>query len=191
MKDKHIVFPSDYLAVEEEFLSGEGTFIDKDHNIRASNIGEVFTDKQKYRTKVFIKTNRMNVPKYGNTIIGSVERVQKYNVLVKVFYVNGKEVHPPYSAIMHITKASTEYLESFDDAYAVGDIIKGKVIDAHTIPIQLETRDRELGVVHAWCVRCGALAQKSGKNKLQCPECGLDMNKKTSITYGKEKVIFN
>ncbi len=191
MKDKQIVFPSDFIAVEEELLQGEGTYVDEEHNIRASNIGEVFTDRQKYRAKVFIKTKRVNIPKVGNYVIGTVERVQKYNLLIKVFYINGREVHPPYSAIMHITKASNEYVESYDEAYAAGDIIKAKVIDAHSIPIQLETKDRELGVVFSWCSRCGEPAQKSGKNRLQCPECGLKMSRKTSITYGKEKVNLN
>lgn len=183
--EKKVIFPSDKIGIEEEFRLGDGTYLDKDHNIRSALFGEKFIDKKNYRAKVFGKVKRPLIPQLDDKVIGVVNRVSKYSMLIQIHYINGKHVHPAYSAVMHITNLSNDYVEDIDDAYAVGDIIRANVIDAHTIPIQLETKDREEGVIFAWCGECGEASKKIGKNLLQCTSCGKEEKRKTSLDYGK------
>jgi exosome complex component CSL4 len=186
-KDK-VVFPSDYLGVEEEFLQGDGTFLDKDHNIKASIFGEKYIDKLNYRIKVFGKVKPPLTPKFGDSVIGTVTRVSKYSLLIQVHYINGKNVYPEYSAVMHITDISNDYVEVIDEMYVVGDVVRAKIVDAHTLPVQLSTKDREYGVVFSWCSICGEESKKKGKDKIECKTCGNIEPRKTSIDYGKSMI---
>ena len=143
---KNIAFPSKELAVEEELIASSGTHVD-DHKVKASVFGEVYLDKKYYKAKVIPFNKRNNFPKRYDMIIGHVDKVSKSSIRVSVMYLNSIVTYPYFSAIMHISDASRDYINDIDQSYALGDIIRAKIIDAKTYPVQLEAKSGSCGVI--------------------------------------------
>lgn len=183
--NKNIVFPGDKLAEEEELLLGNGTYLDSNHSIRSAIFGEKYVDKMKYKLNMFYKSKKPVTPKNGDFVLGEIGRVSKFSILLKIYYINDTAIFPPYSAIMHVSSASEIFTENATELYAASDIIRAKIIDSHTLPLQLETKDRDTGVIYSFCEICGGRTGKTKKNTLVCEECGHSQTRKTSIEYGK------
>jgi exosome complex component CSL4 len=66
-----------------------------------------------------------------------------------------------------------------------GDIIKAVVISEKNQIYHLSTVEKDLGVVYAFCSRCGNLAE-SRRNEVHCPKCGNIEKRKVAMDYGKE-----
>ena len=90
---------------------------------------------------------------------------------------------------MHISDASSDYIDDLDDYYAAGDIIRAKVIDAKTYPIQLEAKSNDHGVIATTCKICGESVTKLKKNLIKCNECGFEQTRATSIDFGSSNFI--
>ncbi|MHA2172676.1 MAG: exosome complex RNA-binding protein Csl4 [Candidatus Kariarchaeaceae archaeon] len=181
--EKKIVFPSNKLGVEEEFLASVGAYIEN-HEVRSAVFGEQFIDKKNYRARVFSLPKGSIPPRRYDTVIAEVIRVLRSSVRLKVGFLNGKPLHPAYSAIMHISDASRDYIKDIDDFYTAGDIIRATIIDAKSIPLQLECKKGDSGVIHTTCVKCGESVKKVKRDLLVCNECGWKQTRKTSIDYG-------
>jgi exosome complex component CSL4 len=68
-----------------------------------------------------------------------------------------------------------------------GDILRAKVISDKNRVLHLTTNDKDLGVVYAFCSRCGqSLAQK--RFIMRCPECGNTERRKTASDYDKGEI---
>ena len=65
--------------------------------------------------------------------------------------------------------------------------MRAKVIANEKSPIQLTTKDKDLGVVYALCSRCRTPLIRRG-DKLICPRCGNVETRKLSPYYRKLKV---
>ena len=182
--EKEIIFPSHKLGIEEEFLPGTGTF-NEDHEIRSAVFGEAEVDRSSYRAKVYSFAKGGVHPKRHDTVIGLVENVTHPSVRIKVAYINYKPAQPSYSAVMHISDASRDFIKNIDDFYSAGDVIRATVIDAKSIPIQLECKKSNNGVIVTNCVRCGEYAEKIKRDSLQCVSCGWKQSRSTAIDYGK------
>lgn len=185
--EKDIVFPSDYIAVEEEFLPAKGTYVEN-NEIRASLVGEVSVDKKYYKARVYSIVNPKPFPKFRDEVIAQVTIVHNSSLKLNVVYHAGREVSPPYSAIMHISDASREYLKSLEDVYARGDFIRATVNDSKSFPLQLECKKADNGVIYTICDKCGEEVEKIKRNTLKCGSCGWKQNRLTAIDYGKVKL---
>jgi exosome complex component CSL4 len=86
-----------------------------------------------------------------------------------------------FTGIIHISQTRREYLESMYDAFRIGDLIRARVLN-NTNPFQLTTKEPSLGVVVAFCTRCGSILKKSD-DRLVCPICGNVEKRKISIMY--------
>ncbi len=186
-KDK-FVFPADKLGVEEEYLPAEGTYLEN-HEIKAAIFGEAFLDREHYKATVFSKGGKAKIPHVGEIVVGVVQQVRKVSLAMEVHFLGEEEVFPPYSGVLHISNASRDFTSSMDELYASGDIVRAKVVDAKTVPIQLETKGINLGVIYSLCQKCGSITEKISKDKLQCTNCNLVQLRKTAIDYGKGILI--
>jgi exosome complex component CSL4 len=181
------LLPGDDICVAEEALPGEGTY-EADGKIHATVTGELFFHRGKRTVSIFPKVRKPLVPKKGDVIIGQAEHVNKHMVALAVSYINGQEVQPTYSALMHISQCSKSYLESMYDAIKEGDIVRGKIVDAHTIPIQFTTKYNEQGVIYALCSRCGEQLQYKRRGSLQCKNCGNVESRKVAEDYNRARL---
>ena len=179
-----ILFPSDVIGVEEEFLPAKNSTFVEDHKIKAAIPGKLFIDTKYYRAKVFPLNKASSVPTRYDIVIGQVIKVSKSSLRISIGYLNNKPVNPTRSAIMHISDAASEYINDLDDSYKAGDIIRAKIIDAKTVPLQLACKDSNTGVIYANCDKCGSELTKLKRNLLECSACGKKQSRITAIDYG-------
>ncbi len=181
------LLPGDNICVIEEALPGEGTFVE-DGMVLATVTGTVFNDKRKRTVSIFPRVRKPLVPRKGDIVIGQADSVNKHMASVAVKYINGQSVEPTYSAIMHISQATKAYLDSMFDAIKEGDIVKGKIVDAHTIPIQFTTIYNDLGVIYALCSICGENLRYLRRGMLKCDNCNNVEPRKVAEDFGRAKL---
>ncbi len=187
-KTDEVVFPSHEIAVEEELLPSQGTYVEN-HHVKASVFGNLFLNKEKYRAQVIPLVKSRETPKKGAEVIGLINRVGRSSIKLSIYYMNKKPTYPPMSALMHISDASNAYIKDIDEYYARGDIISGRIIDAKTFPIQISCKGGQYGVISATCDKCGEKTEKIKENTLRCVECGHVQTRNLSRNYGKITLI--
>ncbi|MHA1707651.1 MAG: exosome complex RNA-binding protein Csl4 [Candidatus Heimdallarchaeaceae archaeon] len=185
---KELVFPGTRIAVAEEFIPGSGTYSTEDY-IFSSVIGHVMINMDKHEISVIPKPTPAIMPNEGDIFIGSIVNISRQMVTVSINYLNKKEVYPNYTLVIHVSQVSREYLESAEDVLRLGDIIRGKIIDAKTIPLQGSLIGSQLGVILTHCSKCGERLGKIGRNKLKCPACSNIEFRKTTIDYGSDNLV--
>lgn len=178
-----IVFPSEKIAVEEEYLPSGGSYAE-DGEVKGSVFGKVYINKERYRANVIPFQSRKLIASRFDTVIGTIIRVSKSSVRLEINYLNKKPTIPAMSAIMHISDASREYVSSLDDLFASGDVIRANVIDAKTIPLQLECKKNDTGVIYSLCDICGDEVKKVKRDLLKCESCDRVQRRKTAFDYG-------
>lgn len=181
------VFPGEKLAVIEEYNDGKGTY-QVDGEVRSTEMGKSSLNEEKRAVEVKKRTPEILVTKEGMIIIAAVGSVARRDARVDIFNLDGKNIHPTYSGVIHISNISRDYIKNIDMAYRSGDTIKAKIINTKNRLNQLTTADPELGAVYAYCSRCGGLLEKK-QGKLTCPDCGRIERRKTARNYGKEKLV--
>ncbi len=186
---EEIVFPGTRLAVTEEFIGGQGTYSEGNH-IYAAVAGKVNINIEKHEISVMPKAKTAVIPKNGDIVIGGVVNASRQMITVSVNYVNNKEAYPTYTMVIHVSQISREYLDTVDEAVRLADIVRAKVIDDKTIPLQGSLIGSQLGVILAGCSRCGGKLEKIGRDKLKCSECSYFEKRTTTIDYGSGKLAF-
>ncbi|HDI02438.1 MAG TPA: S1 RNA-binding domain-containing protein [Ignisphaera sp.] len=175
-----IAMPGDYLCVEEEFMPANGVYVDEG-KVRASVIGIPAYDYISRR--VSIKPFKgLKIPRSGDIVIGVAASVKEDVVIVKVL---GFDIYNtfknPFSGLLHISQVSETRIQSIYDAIKMGDLIKAKVLNNY-IPLLLTTKEPKLGVILAYCSKCGSVLIKNG-DKLVCPKCNNIETRKISMDY--------
>jgi exosome complex component CSL4 len=178
-----LVFPGTRLAVTEEFIAGPGTYSTEDY-IYSSVAGLVIIDLGKHEITVMPKAKMTPVPKNNAIVLGKVVNVSRQVVTVSVFSIENQEIYPTYTMVIHISSISREYLETIDEAICSGDIVRAKILDSKTIPLQGSLISSQLGVIQSNCSICGAKLNKIGRNKLKCSRCSNIEGRKTAIDFG-------
>lgn len=184
-----LVLPGTRLAVTEEFIGGSGTYSEKNY-VYSAVTGKVIIDLERHEISVLSKPQSASVPKIGDIILGGVVNVSRQMTTVSVSYINNRPVRPSYTMVIHISQLSKEYLETADDAVCLADIVRAKIIDAKTIPLQGSLIGSQLGVVLAPCSQCGSKLEKIGRDKLKCTDCSYIQRRKTTIDYGSGELGF-
>jgi len=184
-----LVYPGTRIAVTEEFLGGSGTYSTEDY-IFSAVIGYVNVDINKHEIIVLSKPKMTPVPKIGDIFIGGVSNLSRQMITISINYINNQEIQPTYTLIIHISQVSREYIESADEALRLGDIVRGKIIDAKTIPLQGSLIGSQLGVILSTCSSCGGKLNKIGRNKLKCTECSRIESRNTTVDYGSGHLAY-
>ncbi|MBS7651706.1 MAG: exosome complex RNA-binding protein Csl4 [Candidatus Bathyarchaeia archaeon] len=180
---ERFVYPGERLAVEEEFFSGRGTYMDRGV-IRSEALGRALYDMREREVRVSKATREPIIPIEGFEVIGEVGSVQRRMANVDVFIVSGREVSRPYTGVIYppATKRSSRGL---DMAVRSGDIIKGKIINTKNRVLQISIDEEEYGVILAYCSRCGSPLEYR-RTRLHCPRCGRVDRRKIAKQYGLE-----
>ena len=179
-----LVFPGDRLGVIEEFQPGPYTY-EENGEIRSAVLGIPRFSSKNYMIQVLPRPPTAPIPRKGDIVIGQVAHTGSQIATINIFYINGKEVFPTYTAIIHISQVSKGYISNMEDAYKSGDIIRARVVNGKTIPVQIETLESNHGVIFSRCSKCGDVLVKLGKDKLKCNSCQRTEKRKTAVDYGR------
>jgi exosome complex component CSL4 len=183
-KEEKEVFPGDKLAVIEEFNIGNGSFEDNG-TIRSSEIGKIIYDTEQRTVKVKKKTPSLVLPEEGMTVIAEVGSIARRDARIDIFMLNHKRIYPTFSGVIHISDVSREYTKNIEMAIRNGDVIKAKLVNTKNHLNQCTLAGADLGVIYAYCSRCGGLMKRE-QSKLLCPDCGRVERRKIARSYGTE-----
>ena len=185
-KSGNIVLPGERLGVIEEFLPDAGTYV-KDGVIYSKVVGRALMDLMHKRVSVYPLINGAVVPKVSGTVVGQVGNAQSDNVLVRIFKIGSKKLSGVFTGILHISDVQERYVDSMNDVCKPGDIIRAKVISEKNQIYHLSTNDKSLGVVYAFCSRCGQLLEPK-QYEMQCTKCKNVEQRKLAVDYGQEAI---
>jgi exosome complex component CSL4 len=185
-KSGHLVLPGERLGVIEEFIPDSGTYV-KDGVIYSKIVGRTLMDLVSKRVSVYPLITVASVPKVSTTVVGQVGNAQSDNVLVRIFKIGPKRLSGVFTGILHISDVQERYVTSMNDVCKPGDIIRTKVISNKNQVSHLSTKDKDLGVIYAFCSRCSSLLEPK-RHQLQCPKCGNIERRKITSDYGKEEI---
>jgi exosome complex component CSL4 len=176
------------LGVIEQFLPGQNTYVEEP-NIYSTQFGMAHLDTRALKVKVFPKRKAQIVPTIGDVGVGEIVHTSNQMTSIALTSINETPCVPSYTCLMHISRISRKYLDSMDDAVRRGDIIRVKIIDAKTLPLQAESTGVNFGVVYAECSECGGKLKKIGTDTLKCTSCESTENRKISIHYGSPMAL--
>ena len=185
-KSGHLVIPGERLGVIEEFIPDSGTYV-KDSVIYSKIVGHALVDLLNKRVTVYPVEEGVVVPKVSTVVIGQIGNAQSDNVLVKIFRIGKKKLSGEFGGILHISDVSDRYVTSMNDVCKPGDIVRAKVISEKNRIYHLTTNDKNLGILYAFCSRCGNLLEPQ-RYELHCPKCGNTESRKMAPDYGKEHI---
>jgi len=182
-KDK-VVMPGDQVSTSEELLPGDGTF-EEDGIIRAARLGTYFVDEKHKRAVVKPLTSIPTELKKGDNVLAHVDSVRSNMVIAEVIHLigTGRSISGDTNATLRVSEISNSYIKDPTTEFTTGDIIRAKI--TQVIPsLQLETKEKELGVIKANCTNCRRILTKKG-NILECNNCGNKERRKMAIDYGE------
>ncbi|WP_048055853.1 exosome complex RNA-binding protein Csl4 [Pyrococcus sp. ST04] len=189
VKEGDFVLPGDYLGVIEEYLPGEGVIVE-DGNLYSTRAGWVKIDKDKIEISLKPASSTPPIPKVGDIVYARVIDVKQQAVLLRMIKIEGKdnrEIATSKLAGIHISQVKDGFVEDLRNEFKIGDIVRARVITDEKSPIQLTTKDPDLGVVYALCSKCRTPLVRKG-NQLVCPKCGNVETRKLSTLYRKVKI---
>ena len=182
-KNSQFVVPGERLGVIEEFTPDPETYV-KEGVIYSKVVGRALLDLSNKRVSVHPLVHRARVPKIGSIVTGQVSTIQTENASVRIFEIDNKQLSGSFTGVLHISDVQLSYVESMFNVCKPGDIIRAKVISEKNQVYHLSTKDKNLGVVYAFCSRCG-YALESKRQTMYCPRCGKIEERKSALDYGK------
>lgn len=182
-KHTHFVLPGERLGVIEEYTPNTGTYV-KEGVIYAGAIGHASHDLLNKRVSVHSLVQEVRVPKVGSVILGQVSNVQSENATIRIFKINDKPLSGVFSGILHVSDVQPSYVESMFNVCKPSDIIRAEVISQKNQVYHLSTKNKNLGVIYAFCSHCGYMLELKRQN-MYCPRCGKIEKRKVAIDYGK------
>lgn len=182
-KTGQLVVPGERLGVIEEFIPNSGTYV-KDGIIYSKVIGRVLIDLVHRRVSVLQLAQGAKVPVTGSIVMGQVSNAQSDTAGVRIFEVSDKDVNGAFVGILHVSDVAMKYVDSMYDVCKSGDVLRAKVISEMNRTYHLATKEKNLGVVYAFCSSCGTLLEPR-RQGMHCPKCGRIERRKIASDYGK------
>lgn len=177
------VLPGEPLGVIEEFIPNAGTYV-LDGVIHSKIVGRALIDFLNKRVSVYPIIHGAIIPKVGSIVLGQVSNVQTENAGVRIFKIGNKSLTGFFTGILHISDVQQTYVKSMFDVCKPGDIVRAKVISGKNRVYHLSTKDKELGVVYAFCSQCGYMLELK-RHIMRCLRCGKIEKRKIALDYGK------
>jgi exosome complex component CSL4 len=182
-KTGQLVLPGERLGVIEEFVPDAGTFV-KDGVIYSKVVGRALLDLATRRVSVHQVGRQALIPKVGSIVMGQVAGGQSDSVSVRIFQIGDKQISSVFVGVLHVSDANIRYVDSMHDVCKAGDIVRARVISDKNQVYHLSTKDRDLGVVYAFCSNCGGTLEPR-RQGMHCPKCGRIEERKATADYGK------
>jgi exosome complex component CSL4 len=167
--DGTFVVPGEKLGVVEEFDPGRGT-VEVNGIVYSSQTGTAAVDAKRHVVSVKTAAGPVVVPEEGSSVTGVVEKVQEKMAIVNIVLVDGKKMVLPFTGMLHISNSSPRFERVMSEVCKPNDILRAKVIDTSQRIPKLTTIGRDLGVIKAYCSRCGNELVLSGRI-LRCSNC--------------------
>jgi exosome complex component CSL4 len=177
------VLPGERLGVIEEFIPDTGTYV-MNGVIYSKIVGRALIDFLNKRVSVYPLIYGVRFPKVGSIVLGQVSNVQTENAGVRIFKIGNKSLSGFFSGVLHVSDVQQTYVKSMFDVCKPGDIIRAKVISEKNQVYHLSTKDKELGVVYAFCSQCGYMLELK-RHVMRCARCGKIEKRKIALDYGK------
>jgi len=185
-KSGQFVAPGDRLGVIEEFTPGSGTYAEQG-TIYSEIAGRTLMDMLNKKVSVFPLVRAANVPKVGSTVVGQVSDVQSRTTILRIIKVGKKPLSGFFTGVLHISDVSPGFVETMFDVCKAGDIMRARVISDKNRVFHLSTADKNLGVVYAFCSRCGDMLPLKGQ-RMKCDNCGKIEMRKVASDYGEGEI---
>jgi exosome complex component CSL4 len=182
-------FPGDVICNEEEALPGAGVFVE-DGKILASVLGEVV--RKQGRVSLHMK-KRIVFAKHGYIVYGMVKAVLEDRAIVDILLSRRRKERTyitPQDAIIHISQIKPSFVEDIHNELSVGDIVKAKIASLYPA-LSLSIKEKEFGVVLAYCSNCRTLMERIGPSLLLCPYCRRRETRKLTKDYRNIKNMIN
>jgi exosome complex component CSL4 len=185
MNDKVMI--GEYLGTIEEFMPGKGTYAE-DGKIYAAKIGMKAVDPAKHIAEV----NGKDLPELqlGQTVFGEVAGFRTNMVTVIAGKIQGQKGIIDEKTTIYVSNIADSYVEKPEEFFAIGDIVKARIIRMDGGVIDVSTKG-DLGVVKAFCRSCRhpmVISQKQ-KDKLECPSCSRLERRTIAADYGNVRDI--
>lgn len=180
------VAPGDRLGVIEEFTPGAGTYVENGI-IHSKITGRTLLDMLNKEVSVFPLVQAVRVPRPGSIVSGQVLDVKGKTAVLRILQVGKRPLSGFFTGVLYISDVSPRYVENMFSACKRGDIMRAKVISDKNRTFYLSTAEENLGVIYAFCSRCGHVLL-SKKHGMQCPRCGNVEKRKVTPDYGKGAV---
>ncbi|VVC00095.1 Exosome complex component Csl4 [uncultured archaeon] len=180
--DRKFVVPGDFIGTEEEYLPGEGTFVDRER-IYSTLTGE---SSEAARKLAVSQKRPLRALGIGTTIIGRVENIVEPIALVSMQEGLGEARFGGTDeyAVLHASMIRKGFVKNVRDEYKIGDIIRAKIVDLRNGEMRLSTDADNLGAIKAYCGKCRhPMAVESGI--IKCEGCGNKDNRKLANDYRK------
>jgi len=178
------VVPGEKLGVVEEFVPGLGT-LEEEGTIYSSSTGLTLVDLLRKTVSVQACTKSPVTPREGDVVLGVASSVQERVATLNIFKIGQTLLEMPFSGFLHISNTSPRYERHMSDVCKAGDVVKARIVNVKNRVLQLGTMSRELGVVRAFCSRCGGPLLSMNRT-LRCQNCGNAERRKMASDYGKE-----
>lgn len=178
------VTPGERLGVIEEFIPGYGTYVEQSF-VYSNIIGCALLDILNKEVSVHPLAHRVSVPKIGSIVTGQVSRVSSKSAMLRISKIGKKILKGFFTGLLHISAVSPRYVETMFEVCKDGDIMRAKVISDKNRTYQLSTSEKNLGVIYAFCSRCGYVLSLR-RQQMFCPECEKIEKRKTASDYGRE-----
>ena len=179
------VMPGDVLGVSEQFLPDDWTY-DDGNCIKAAVFGNVSIDNKGKMISIIPKSGTPALLKIGDTVYGQVSDVRGQRAVIDIQRMKNRarQLALPYMGAIHISQVKNGYFERLHDALRIGDIIEAKVIKIMGDNLDLNTIDKEGGIIKAMCTRCRAFMKPTNKkDELYCEVCDRKERRKVSSNY--------
>jgi len=177
-----MVTPGERLGVIEEFIPDAGTYV-RDGVILSKTVGCALVDLVHKRVSVHPMSREPQIPKIGSIVMGQVMGGQSESANVRIFEVDSKKTSGVFSGVLHVSDANVRYVDSMFDVCKPGDILRAKVVSDKNRTYHLYTKDKDLGVVYAFCSNCGNFLE-SRRQGMHCSRCGRIERRKIAADYG-------
>lgn len=185
-KSGQFVAPGDRLGVIEEFTPGPGTYAEEG-TIYSEITGRTLMNMLNKKVSVFPLVRAAGVPRVGSTVVGQVSDVQSRSATLHIMKVSKRLLSGFFTGILHISDVSPGFVEIMFDVCKPGDIMRARVVSDKNRVFHLSTADKNLGVVYAFCSRCGHMLPLRGR-RMQCTNCGKIERRKVASDYGKGEI---
>jgi len=185
-KSGKFVAPGDRLGVIEEFTPGPGTY-EEEGAIYSEIAGRTLMDMLNKKVSVFPLVHGVDVPKVGSTVVGQVSDVQSRSATLRIIKVGKRSLSGSFTGILHISDVSPGFVEIMFDVCKAGDILRARVVSDKNRVFHLSTADKNLGVVYAFCSRCGHMLPLK-RQRMRCTNCGKFERRKVASDYGEGEI---
>jgi len=185
-KSGQFVAPGDRLGVIEEFTPGAGTYVEQG-TVYSEITGRALMDMLNKKVTVFPLVRAVGVPRVGSTVVGQVSEVYGKSAMLRITRVSKRPLSGVFTGILHISDVSPGFVESMSDVCKAGDIMRARVVSDKNRVFHLSTADQNLGVMSAFCSRCGHFLLLE-KRRMQCTNCGKIERRKIASDYGEGEI---